>query len=109
MLYEQPLVQFLEFLADLLQLDVGDILHAMSFMQSIIHVPADNDTPIWLNHTALRDFLVDRTRSDIVKGYEMGTGGIISNAFSINGLASGMERLPWNVRVVMNRMNSLHW
>lgn len=60
LLYEQPSVQLL---ADLLRLDAGDVLHAMSFIQSIIHVPAGNDTPIRLNHTSLRDFLVDKTRS----------------------------------------------
>lgn len=60
LLYEQPSVQLL---ADLLRLDAGDVLHAMSFIQSIIHVPAGNDTPTRLSHTSLRDFLVDRTRS----------------------------------------------
>lgn len=60
LLYKQPSINLL---ANLLRLDVGDVLHALIFIQSIIHIPADNVTPIRLNHTSLRDFLVDNSRS----------------------------------------------
>lgn len=60
LLHEQPSVNLL---AELLRLDAGDVLHALTFIQSIIHVPADDNTPIRLNHTSLRDFLVDSSRS----------------------------------------------
>lgn len=50
-------------LAELLRLPTGNVTHALTSIQSIIHIPADNTTPIQLNHTSLRDFLVDRERS----------------------------------------------
>ncbi|KZP28255.1 hypothetical protein FIBSPDRAFT_1039680 [Athelia psychrophila] len=50
-------------LADLLRLKVEDVLHTLNFIQSIIHVPADDITPVQLNHSSLRDFLVDGSRS----------------------------------------------
>ncbi|KZP05864.1 hypothetical protein FIBSPDRAFT_923130 [Athelia psychrophila] len=57
---EQPSINVL---ADLLELPAGNVLHALTSIQSIIHVPADDTTPIQLNHTSLRDFLTDRERS----------------------------------------------
>ncbi|KZP09397.1 hypothetical protein FIBSPDRAFT_964012 [Athelia psychrophila] len=57
---EQPSITVL---ADLLCLGVEDVLHTLNFIQSIIHVPADDITPVQLNHTSLRDFLVDGSRS----------------------------------------------
>lgn len=60
LLREQPSVKIL---ADLLHLDIDNILHALNFIQSIIHIPADDITPVQLNHTSLYDFLVDESRS----------------------------------------------
>lgn len=57
----QPSVNIL---ADMLELSTQDVLHALLAIQSIIHIPADNVTPIELNHTSLRDFLLDRDRSN---------------------------------------------
>ncbi|KZP22816.1 hypothetical protein FIBSPDRAFT_952631 [Athelia psychrophila] len=57
---EQPSINLL---AELLRLPMGDILFALTSIQSIIHVPADDTTPVQLNHTSLRDFLVNRRRS----------------------------------------------
>ncbi|KZP05850.1 hypothetical protein FIBSPDRAFT_877067 [Athelia psychrophila] len=57
---EQPSINVL---ADLLELPAGNVLHALTSIQSIIHVPADDTTPIQLNHTSLRDFLTDKKRS----------------------------------------------
>ncbi|KZP28242.1 hypothetical protein FIBSPDRAFT_1039668 [Athelia psychrophila] len=60
LLREQPSVNTL---ADLQRLNVEDVLHSLNFIQSIIHIPADDFTPVQLNHTSLRDFLVDGSRS----------------------------------------------
>ncbi|KZP28253.1 hypothetical protein FIBSPDRAFT_1039678 [Athelia psychrophila] len=60
LLREQPSVNTL---AELLRLNVEDVLYALNFIQSIIHIPADDFTPVHLNHTSLRDFLVDGSRS----------------------------------------------
>ncbi|KZP09390.1 hypothetical protein FIBSPDRAFT_964006 [Athelia psychrophila] len=60
LLRKQPSVNTL---ADLLRLNVEDVLHALNFIQSIIRVPADDFTPVLLNHTSLRDFLLDGSRS----------------------------------------------
>ncbi|KZP09393.1 hypothetical protein FIBSPDRAFT_964009 [Athelia psychrophila] len=60
LLREQPSVNTL---AELLRFNVEDVLHALNFIQSIIRVPADDVTAVQLNHTSLRDFLVDGSRS----------------------------------------------
>lgn len=60
LLYEQPSV---EMLAEILELSVDDVLHALLAIQSIILIPSDDNEPIELNHTSLRDFLVDEGRS----------------------------------------------
>ncbi|KAF7967225.1 hypothetical protein HWV62_35099 [Athelia sp. TMB] len=60
LLYEQPSV---EMLAGLLELSAQDVLHNLLTIQSIIRIPSDNNAPIQLNHTSLRDFLVDERRS----------------------------------------------
>ncbi|KAF7979451.1 hypothetical protein HWV62_42253 [Athelia sp. TMB] len=60
LLYEQSSV---EMLAEILELSVDDVLHALLAIQSIIRIPSDDDKPIELNHTSLRDFLVDESRS----------------------------------------------
>lgn len=61
LVYEQPSV---EVLAELLELKTQDVLHALLTIQSIIRIPADDNKPIQLNHTSLRDFLVDESRSN---------------------------------------------
>ncbi|KAF7966963.1 hypothetical protein HWV62_36336 [Athelia sp. TMB] len=58
--YRQPSV---ELLADMLQLGTHAVLHALMAIQSIIRIPADDSAPIQLNHTSLRDFLVDSDRA----------------------------------------------
>lgn len=60
LVYEQPSVVFL---AEILELNIQDVLHALTAIQSIITIPSDDQTPIQLNHTLLRDFLVDVVRS----------------------------------------------
>jgi NACHT domain len=50
-------------LAYLLQIEGGDVIHALQGVQSIIMVPADDKQPIWLFHTSLRDFLTTQSRS----------------------------------------------
>lgn len=49
--------------AGLLELSSREVLHALMPIQSIVRIPADEDYPIQLNHTSLRDFLVDQSRS----------------------------------------------
>ncbi|KAF7977235.1 hypothetical protein HWV62_4337 [Athelia sp. TMB] len=61
LVYEQPSVAML---AELLQLSNQDVLHALMAIQSIINIPSDDNTPIQLNHTSLRDFLTDKRRSN---------------------------------------------
>ncbi|KAF7975488.1 hypothetical protein HWV62_9403 [Athelia sp. TMB] len=60
LLYVQPSV---EMLASLLELGAQDVLHALLAIQSIIRIPSDDNAPIQLNHTSLRDFLVNESRS----------------------------------------------
>ncbi|KAF7975486.1 hypothetical protein HWV62_9399 [Athelia sp. TMB] len=60
LLYKQPSV---EILAALLELSAQDVLHALLAIQSIIRIPSDDNAPVQLNHTSLRDFLVDESRS----------------------------------------------
>ncbi|KAF7968107.1 hypothetical protein HWV62_31965 [Athelia sp. TMB] len=60
LVYKQPSA---EMLAAILELHVQDVLHALMPIQSIINIPSDDSTPIQLNHTSLRDFLVDAVRS----------------------------------------------
>ena len=50
-------------LACLLQIEDGDVIHALQGVQSIIRVPIDDIQPIQLFHTSLRDFLTTPTRS----------------------------------------------
>ncbi|KAF7975420.1 hypothetical protein HWV62_9663, partial [Athelia sp. TMB] len=59
--YEQPSV---EMLAEILELGAQDVLHVLLAIQSIINIPSDDNAPIQLNHTSLRDFLVDESRSN---------------------------------------------
>jgi hypothetical protein len=48
----------------LLQIESGDVVHALEGVQSIIMVPEDDDQPIRLFHTSLRDFLTTKARSE---------------------------------------------
>lgn len=57
---EQPSI---DTLAGLLELNSREVLHALMPIQTIVRIPADDDSPIQLNHTSLRDFLVDQSRS----------------------------------------------
>jgi hypothetical protein len=50
-------------LACLLQIEGGDVIHALQGVQSIIMVPEDDDGPVRLFHTSLRDFLTTQARS----------------------------------------------
>jgi hypothetical protein len=50
-------------LACLLQIDGGDVIHALQGVQSIIMVPENDEQPVRLFHTSLRDFLTTLTRS----------------------------------------------
>ncbi|KAF7976247.1 hypothetical protein HWV62_7290 [Athelia sp. TMB] len=61
LVYKQPSVFFL---AEILELNIQDVLHALMAIQSIITIPSDDRTPIQLNHTSLRDFLVNADRSN---------------------------------------------
>jgi len=49
--------------AYLLQIDTGDVIHALLGVQSILIVPEDDTSPIRPFHTSLRDFLTTRARS----------------------------------------------
>jgi cytidylate kinase len=51
------------FLAHLLRLRAEDVVQALLGTQSIIMIPGDDDQPIQLFHTSLRDFLVAQPRS----------------------------------------------
>jgi NACHT domain len=50
-------------LACLLQIEGGDVIHALQGVQSIIMVPEDDEQSVWLFHTSLRDFLTTQARS----------------------------------------------
>jgi hypothetical protein len=52
-------------LGHLLQLETADILQCLLGIQSIIMIPGDNDHPIQLFHTSLRDFLSTEPRSGV--------------------------------------------
>jgi hypothetical protein len=50
-------------LSYILQIECGDVIHALQGVQSIIMVPEDNQQPVQLFHTSLRDFLTTQARS----------------------------------------------
>ena len=50
-------------LACILQIEGGDVILALQGVQSIIMVPEDDEHPVRLFHTSLRDFLTTRARS----------------------------------------------
>jgi hypothetical protein len=50
-------------LGHLLQLDTADILQALLGVQSILMIPGNDDQPVRLFHTSLRDFLTSKPRS----------------------------------------------
>jgi hypothetical protein len=47
-------------LAHLLQLDTAEILQTLMGVQSILKIPGDDDQPVQLFHTSLRDFLTSK-------------------------------------------------
>jgi hypothetical protein len=51
-------------LAYLLRIEIGDVIHALLRVQSILVVPDDDESPIRLFHASLRDFLTTRARSN---------------------------------------------
>ena len=51
-------------LACLLQIEGGAVIHALEGVQSIIMVPEDDEQPVQLFHTSLRDFLTTKARSE---------------------------------------------
>ena len=53
-------------LASLLDLAIPDILTEIFKIQSILVIPADNETPVDVVHTSLRDFSVSKERSGAI-------------------------------------------
>src|SRR6202046_2928972 len=47
----------------LLQIEAVDVIHALQGVQSILNVPEDDERPVRLFHTSLRDFLTTEARS----------------------------------------------
>jgi len=54
-------------LADLLDMQPGDIENALADLHAIVYIPGDQSRPIRLHHPALRDFLLDRSRCSDVR------------------------------------------
>jgi hypothetical protein len=50
-------------LAHFLQIEGGDVIHALQGVQSIIMVPKDDERPVRLFHTSLQDFLTTLAHS----------------------------------------------
>ncbi|TEB27888.1 hypothetical protein FA13DRAFT_1794389 [Coprinellus micaceus] len=53
-------------LARLLDIPTFDIVNVLIPLQSVIHVPGDDETRVTLFHTSLRDFIKDESRSHLV-------------------------------------------
>ena len=58
-----PILLSIMDLACLLQIEGGDVIHALQGVQSIIMVPEDDKQPVGLFHTSLRDFLTTQAHS----------------------------------------------
>ena len=56
--------QSISFLSSLLNLQHEEVIHELLGVQSIIKIPGDDDQPIMLYHTSLRDFLAIKSRSE---------------------------------------------
>jgi len=56
--------QTISFLSSLLCLQHEEVIHELLWVQSIIKIPGDDDEPIMLYHTSLRDFLTLKSRSE---------------------------------------------
>ena len=54
----------ISFLSSLLYLQHEEVIHELLGVQSIINIPGDDDQPIMLYHTSLRDFLTIKSRSE---------------------------------------------
>jgi NACHT domain len=50
-------------LANLLQLEISDVLQPLLKLQSILMIPGNNNQPVQLFHTSLRDYLTTTSRS----------------------------------------------
>ena len=55
--------QSISFLSSLLNLEYEEVIHELSGVQSIIKIPGNDNQPIVLYHTSLRDFLTNKSRS----------------------------------------------
>ena len=53
-------------LASLLDLTVPEIIIEISKIQSILVIPTDNNTPVDVVHTSLRDFSISKKRSEVL-------------------------------------------
>ena len=56
--------QSIPFLSSLLNLQHEEVIHELLGVQAIIKIPGDDDQPIMLYHTSLRDFLTLKSRSE---------------------------------------------
>ena len=56
--------QSISFLSSLLHLQHEEVIHELLGIQSIIKIPGDDDKPVMLYHTSLRDFLTLNSRSE---------------------------------------------
>ena len=56
--------QSISFLSCILYLQHEEVIHELLGVQSIIKIPGDDDEPIMLYHTSLRDFLTLKSRSE---------------------------------------------
>ncbi|EDR06905.1 uncharacterized protein LACBIDRAFT_299247 [Laccaria bicolor S238N-H82] len=54
----------ISFLSSLLNLQHEEVIHELLGVQSIIKIPGDDNEPIMLYHTSLRDFLTLKSRSE---------------------------------------------
>ena len=63
MLVSQPIP--IMFLAHLLRLESDEIVQTMMGLQSVLMIPGNNNQPIQLFHTSLRDFLTSPERSQV--------------------------------------------
>lgn len=61
-IFENPSIIFL---SSLLCLQPQKIVQELLAVQSVVKIPGDDDEPVMLYHTSLRDFLIDQSRSGI--------------------------------------------
>lgn len=91
--------------AFLLQIDTGDVIHALLRVQSILIVPEDDVSPIRPFHTSLRDFLTTRARShDLFINPSVRHLSIASDCLAVmvihnSGNISEHKQLAWACRM----------